>query len=155
MTATVALTHEAIQRESYKPTGRNSSRQSCVEAAPRLRDGLAAPGIHLLPTAEAPPAPIAEQDPAALLRLALWGAIDRTGLRPLAHMLARYPKLATGLFLPALTMSFLFFLMSDFVALLLGLYSISMGLVFAVAAAREMARDGIDFAPTSNTEEAS
>jgi hypothetical protein len=49
------------------------------------------------------------------------------------------------MFLPALTMSVLFFLMSDGIALLLGAYSIAMGFVFAVAAAREMARDGIDF----------
>ena len=154
MTGATALMFEAHE-EPHTPTGRGTASQRHAGENLRPLEGPLVPSVRLLPTAEARPAPIAEPDPPALLKQALWRAIDRTGLRHLAYMLGRYPKMATGLFLPALTMSFLFFLMSDFVALILGVYSIAMGLVFAVAAAREMARDGIDFAPTSDKENAS
>jgi hypothetical protein len=150
MTQVATLTLEDIgetrARALRRPSVDTSGVANASPQAPGHRDRPHGPPVHLVPAADVlSVATASEPEPGALLRAAFWRAIDRTGLKPLAHMLARYPKLATGLVLPALTMSVLFFLMSDGIALLLGAWSLAMGFVFAVAAAREMARDGIDF----------
>jgi hypothetical protein len=144
-TLTLEEAGETRARALHRPSVDMSGVANASPQAPGHRGRPHGPSVHLVPAADTLPVTAPTAEPGALLRAAAWRAIDRTGLRHLAHMLARYPKLATGMFLPALTMSVLFFLMSDGIALLLGAYSIAMGFVFAVAAAREMARDGIDF----------
>lgn len=103
-----------------------------------------APGRELAPSP-------AERALAAAWRFA-WRRIDRTDLRFLAHMLRRYPALATGFFLPTLVLAGLFFVILDVVAVVLGIFALVNGLIFAVTGAKQMARDGFDLSAPAEAE---